>query len=68
MSNYVPQPKYSKEHKDQAAESERPLFTLDIYHYPMKRRHTSTGVLGDSEIDEMISRLQRVKAQSMEAK
>lgn len=61
MSHHVPQPRYSPEHKEQAKQEQRPLFTLDIYHYPRQRRTTSTGVATDSEIDEMIARLQRIK-------
>jgi hypothetical protein len=63
MSDHVPQPKYSLEHREQAKQENRPLFTLDIYHYPRKRRSTCTGVATDSEIDDMIARLQRIKEQ-----
>lgn len=66
MSDYVPRPRYAKDRMEQAAESKRPLFTLDVYWYPKKRRTTCTGVATDSEIDEMIERLQRIKESSHE--
>lgn len=58
--NGVPQPRYGAKHREHARREDRPLFTLDIWHLG-DRRTTSTGVLLDSEIDEMIARLQRVK-------
>lgn len=60
MNLRIPQPRYSQEHKDQSAAEHRPLFTLDIW-YPRDKRVTATGVLVDSEIDEIIARLQRVR-------
>jgi translation initiation factor RLI1 len=60
MSIGVPQPRYSAEHKKQAAEEERPLFTFDLYRYPTKRRTTITGVLGDEEICGIETMLRRV--------
>lgn len=62
MSVYIPQPRYSEEHKAQAEREGRPLFTLDIW-YPGVRRATTTGVLLDSQIEQMIARLAASRTQ-----
>jgi len=60
---YVPQPRYSKEHQQQAVAENRPLFTLDIY-YPRgtkskhgMKRTTVTGVLTEREIEHALARI-----------
>jgi len=60
---HVPQPRYSKEHKEQAAGSEMPLFTFDIYWYPMKRRHTCTGVLNKEDAENIIGMIRRASGE-----
>lgn len=55
--DYVPQPRYSEMRKDQAATSERPLFTLDLYWFPTKRRSTETGVLTEELAEKLIQKI-----------
>jgi len=58
--NSVPRPRYAPEFKALSKSTCRPLFTLDVLH-PTGRRSTVTGVLTDSEIDEALAKLQRIK-------
>ena len=57
--SYAPQPRYSKEHKDLATESKMPLFTFDLYCYPLKRRTTVTGVLNQEDGEAVIGMIRR---------
>ncbi len=63
--NGTPQPRYSKEHREQAVRENRPLFTLDIY-YPKGtksphglKRSTITGVLSEEELKDAARMLGR---------
>jgi len=56
---HVPQPRYSAEHKQQALDSEMPLFTFDILSPLSKRRHTCTGVLNKEDAENIIGMIRR---------
>lgn len=60
----MPKPRYSAEHKAQGEQESRPLFTFDIW-FPGDRRSKITGVLVDSEIREIVSRLRRVSERAV---
>jgi len=60
MISRIPQPQYSAEHKEQAKQDGRPLFTFDIYHYSSKRRTTITGVLSDEQICGIVTIVRRI--------
>lgn len=59
MSKYVPQPRYSAEHKAQAASEKMPLITFGIYWHQSGRRHTTTGVLNTEDAANITGMMQR---------
>jgi hypothetical protein len=64
---HCPQPRYCAEYQEKAKAEKRELFTIDLYDkFGDGGRVTSTGVLNDNVIDELIGRLERRRSKPVE--